>query len=341
MFKSAVARVSSGAAAILVASLLPTPAAAACATAAPMPIVEKWKPHIFTKKHLTITIFTGPVERGGDLQIASGPGGALWFAAPAASAIGRFQLTGKVTLWPTPTPNAKPEAIAAAPNDTATWFTEWNTNCVGKITTTGLITEFATSVNPLQSVPALTGAVEVWFGTDANGIGRINAAGKVNFFNIANNSAQATALTFDQNGNIWYIEWAGSSVGFITPLGGGTAFDVGQGGNSFGIALGADGRIWFADPSNRRIGAVNTDGSGLEYFAAAGDPDSITAGPDGNLYFGEFSAAVGRITTAGRITEIPLPAKLGSFPILGITTGSDGNIWFTNNAHSQIGKLVP
>jgi hypothetical protein len=29
------------------------------------------------------------------------------------------------------------------------------------------------------------------------------------------------------------------------------------------------------------------------------------------------------------------------FPVLGLTVGPDGNIWFANNEHSQIGKLIP
>lgn len=320
--------------------------AQACRSASPKPIVETWKPATFARRGVMITIFTGPVDRGGELQIAAGPARTVWFPEHNSSDIARFQLAGRVTIWPTPTPNAKPEAIAAAPNRQAMWFTEFDTNCVGKITTTGAIVEFPTRVKPLQSVPALTGtraSADVWFGTDFNGIGRIAPTGRVRFFDIANNSAQPTALTLDKSGNIWYIEWAGNSVGFIRPAGGGTAFDVGQGGGSFGIALGPDRRIWFADPTNKRIGRINTDGTGLKYFSRGltGDPDSITAGPDGNLYFGEFSPAVGRITTQGVITEFRLPARLGSFPVLGLTTGPDGNIWFTNNEHSQVGKLIP
>jgi virginiamycin B lyase len=344
LIKSAIACIAAaGAAAMMVESTWLAASARACETASPMPTVETWKPHAFTKKGFDLEIFTGPVDRGGDLQLASGPDGALWFAAPAASAIGRFGLAGKVTLWPTPTANAKPEAITAAANDETVWFTEFNTNCVGRITTTGLITEFSTSINPLQSVLAVTGTPAIWFGTDANGIGRITHDGKVSFFDVADNSAQPTALTLDQRGNIWYIEWAGSSVGYIRPTGGGTAYDVGEGGNTFGIALGPDGRIWFADPMNTRIGRINTDGGGLKYFSKGltGQPDSITVGIDGNLYFGEYSPAVGRITTTGAITELPLPAALGSFPVLSLTSGPDGNIWFTNNEHSQIGRLVP
>lgn len=345
MFKKFIAWVATGTATII-ACWVPSVPASACATASPKPTVESWKPATIREKGVAITIFTGPVDRGGELQIASGPGRALWFPDHTTSDIARFQLTGKVTVWPTPTPSAEPEAIAAAPNQTAVWFTEFDTNCVGKITTAGAIIEFATSVSPLNSVPALRGSrasSAVWFGTDFNGIGRITPTGRVTFLDIANNNAQATALALDKRGNVWYIEWAGNSVGFITPAGGGTAFNVGQGGNSFGIAFGPDGRIWFADPMNKRIGRINTNGTGLRYFSRGltGQPDSITAGPDGNLYFGEYSPAVGRLTTTGAITEFPVPAKLGSFPILGLTTGPDGNIWFTNNQHSQIGRLIP
>jgi streptogramin lyase len=248
-----------------------------------------------------------------------------------------------MTLWPTPTAGANPEAIATSPTGAATWFIEFTTSCVGKITPAGVITEFDTGISPLESVPALTGRAGVWFGTDHNGIGRIDLAGNTSFYDIADDNAQASAIARDKGGNIWYIEWAGSSVGFINPAGGGNSFDVGEGGNTFGIAVGSDGRIWFADPMNMRIGVINTDGSGLTYFSKGltGQPDSIMAGPDGNLYFGEYSPAVGRITTTGQITELPLPDTFGSFPVLGLTTGSDGNIWFTNNEHSQIGKLVP
>jgi streptogramin lyase len=347
MSKNPMFRIAAVAAATIIACGLPLVPAPACTTASPKPVVETWKPSTITEKGVKITIFTGPVDRMGELQIASGPGRALWFPDHTTSDIARFELTGKVTVWPTPTPNADPQAIAVAPNHSVTWFTEHATNCVGKITTTGVIIEFATSVSPLQSVLALTGtraSGDVWFGTDFNGIGRIAPTGKVAFFDIADNSSQPTALTLDKKGNIWYVEWDGNSIGYIMPTGGGKAFDVGLGEEgSYGIAFGPDGRIWFADPTNKRIGRINTNGTGLKYFSSGltGDPDSIIAGPDGNLYFGEFSPAVGRITTNGAITEFPVPDKLGSFPVLSLTIGPDGNIWFTNNAHSQIGKLIP
>jgi streptogramin lyase len=53
---------------------------------------------------------------------------------------------------------------------------------------------------------------------------------------------------------------------------------------------------------------------------AGSNPAGITTGPDGALWFTEFGAnQIGRITTAGVITEFPIPTA-GSEP-QGITTG--------------------
>jgi len=58
-------------------------------------------------------------------------------------------------------------------------------------------------------------------------------------------------------------------------------------------------------------------------------PFAIAAGPDGNLWFSEFSLnpKIGRITVAGAITEFPTP-RPDATPA-GIVAGPDGNLWFT------------
>jgi streptogramin lyase len=69
-------------------------------------------------------------------------------------------------------------------------------------------------------------------------------------------------------------------------------------------------------------------------------PDSIAAGPDGNLWFAEgAAAAVGKSTPAGVITEYPLPDESG-VPSK-ITNGPDGNLWFTEDLAALIGRITP
>ncbi len=74
-------------------------------------------------------------------------------------------------------------------------------------------------------------------------------------------------------------------------------------------------------------------------------PQSITAGPDGNLWFTAFaydgggnvaSTSVGRITPAGAISEFPI-AALGYGG--DIVAGPDGNLWFTEPTVSRIGRM--
>src|SRR5439155_8937775 len=66
-------------------------------------------------------------------------------------------------------------------------------------------------------------------------------------------------------------------------------------------------------------------------------PGSLTAGPDGNLWFGYGNQQrIGRISPAGVITEVPIPTNGGSW---GITTGPDGNLWFTEIYGNKIGRI--
>ena len=63
---------------------------------------------------------------------------------------------------------------------------------------------------------------------------------------------------------------------------------------------------------------------------------NIVAGPDGNLWFTETSRSthkIGRITTAGVVTEFSIPTGATSGPG-GIAAGPDGNLWFTYAVHT-------
>src|SRR5262249_35727314 len=68
-----------------------------------------------------------------------------------------------------------------------------------------------------------------------------------------------------------------------------------------------------------------------------GVTQGITAGSDGNLWFSEpGTSRLGRITTAGAVTEFETPAA--SSQPGGVTTGPDGHIWFTNPGGEQVGQ---
>lgn len=69
---------------------------------------------------------------------------------------------------------------------------------------------------------------------------------------------------------------------------------------------------------------------------AASSPAGITPGPDGELWFTEYGGGkIGRITTAGVVTEFPTAGYPGQ-----ITSGPDGNLWFTEYSGVRIGQLI-
>ena len=67
---------------------------------------------------------------------------------------------------------------------------------------------------------------------------------------------------------------------------------------------------------------------------------SLTTGPDGNLWFAEENAnKIGRITTAGVVTEFPIPTP--NSDTAEIVAGPDGSVWFMEFAANKIGRITP
>ena len=66
--------------------------------------------------------------------------------------------------------------------------------------------------------------------------------------------------------------------------------------------------------------------------------NGITAGPDGALWFTEYGTnKIGRITTAGAITEFALAANSEPYHIV---AGPDGALWFTEAGTNKIGRIT-
>lgn len=100
----------------------------------------------------TVTKFTIPMENSSPGGITTGPDGALWFTEAVSGKIERITTDGNITEFALPNPDAQPWGITTGP-DGALWFTEASCvrqqdsrcivgNKIGRITTTGSITEF-------------------------------------------------------------------------------------------------------------------------------------------------------------------------------------------------------
>jgi len=100
------------------------------------------------------------------------------------------------------------------------------------------------------------------------------------------------------------------------------------------ITTGPDGNLWFTETNANQIGRITPSGTITEFPIPAPFTNlaAITSGPDGNLWFTNWfpfgipigsglGPEVGRITTAGLVSETAGPAGVG------ITAGPDGNLW--------------
>jgi len=105
--------------------------------------------------------------------------------------------------------------------------------------------------------------------------------------------------------------------------------------------------IWFTEQGTNKIGFTTPDGATRQEFSlptANSFPYSIVAGPDGNVWFtentpnniGEFlSLGGGEGIGEDPINIPPTDGTSSAFGAWGITSGPDGNLWFTESHSPQ------
>jgi virginiamycin B lyase len=157
---------------------------------------------------------------------------------------------------------------------------------------------------------------------------------------IAPNEQTGRILSLD--GNLYYTTPNLNEIGRITPTGQVTQ-DFAPGGSD--LAVGADGNLYTA--LGNTIERITTDGAVTDFTIPTSNAgaESITAGPDGNIWFEETNVdQIGRLNlTTGAISEFALAQGSLYSPVSfgGITAGPDGNVWFTEHIFGQIGRISP
>ena len=179
--------------------------------------------------------------------IVTGPDGNLWFtdSSSTASAIGRITPAGVVTLFSSGlTAGSQPEGIAVGP-DGDLWFTEFASSKVGKITESGVISEY--------SLAAARGPKSITTGPDGN--------------------LWFTEYTADRVGVI------GTDGVLKNELSAG----ISPGSRPFGILAAADGDIWISEFASGSIAQISMSGSVSEFPLplTTSAPESLTLAPNG------------------------------------------------------------
>jgi uncharacterized repeat protein (TIGR01451 family) len=240
-----------------------------------------------------------------------------------AAASGRAQCP---TYYPTPSNSGFLEGLTAGP-DGNLWYTQYSGDVIGRVTTAGVITEFAVpSTSTDWGIHAGSDGA-LWFRErDSGKMGRSTVSGSITEFPA--NTGQGLFpgdVTLGPDGNIWFAS-GNSYVGIMTPAG--VFSQVSTPGQTNGITRGPDGNIWATDDRGEleRITPVTHVVTSFVVPGASGFLDGITTGPDGNLWFADgFNNLVGKSTTGGSVTTYP---NSGGWDY--ITSGPDGALWMSD-----------
>ena len=121
-----------------------------------------------------------------------------------------------------PTPERFPLGITAG-SDGNLWFVEYASGTIGRITPTGILTEFplapATPFTYLRSIAAGPDG-NLWFTDTGNSrIGRMTPTGSSTLFPVPTPYSNPEGIAAGPDGNMWFTEYNGNAIGRITPAG--------------------------------------------------------------------------------------------------------------------------
>jgi len=224
------------------------------------------------------------------------------------------------------------------------WFTEFEGNAIGSITTDGTVSVYPSGSNS-QPNGIVARRKTVWAGGFGGSMFKSTAKGSLTSFPIA--GAHIGSVVVGPDKNVWFSDYGNAKLGRITKTGAITEFPLNAGAYPGSIAVGPDKNFWITEKRSfvkmSVGGAVLKVYNGNKKLTPNESLNSIVAAPDGNLYFTESADdnttpdKIGRITTKGKIAEI------GTLPVSAypdrMTVGKDGNVYFAIHDMQAVGEI--
>jgi streptogramin lyase len=244
-------------------------------------------------------------------DLAAGSDGQMWVTASGSDEIVRMQPTpfGTDPLVTARVPvgaGSEPYAIAAGA-DGALWFTERAGNKIGRVTTAGMLTEFAIPTpNSSPHGIALGPDGAIWFVERAgNKVARISPGGTIVEYPLPTAAAEPVAITAGPDGAMWFTEAAARRVGRVTtePDGGAPGPRGDPGADGSDGAAGTDG-------ASGRDGADGADGADGQPGARGSKGDAGARGDAGAPGANGESGAGGPAGERGQDGTLPLRTPL-------------------------------
>ncbi len=302
--------------------------------------------------------------------LGTGPDGALWFTDTTTNSVGRITTAGSVTEYALPSSGANPLGIAAG-LDNALWFSESTGGKIGRISAAPFINEYPLNSGHAGPTAIVAAGGATWYLNSTTSLSSISTSGASTDYSIlptgetgTNISIQHNALTADASGNVWYagcdynLTPAVMLYGYVNAYTGaqatfkdtGVVCDYSIVVNSIGQpVVDAAGNIWIDTwNSYTKASAVreyNAAGVSLGGWSLTGGTQhwtSIVAGPNNSLWaVDSHNNKIDQLTlspTTDKVTGMTAYSP-SSVPV-NISTGPDGNLWFTESGNA-IASMTP
>jgi virginiamycin B lyase len=177
-----------------------------------------------------VTEFQIPTPNSGPRALATGADGNVWFSEFRAGKLGRITPAGMITEFPLPRTNAGPGDITAGA-DGALWFVELSGgmdglvtdgNRVGRITTTGTVTEYRMPSAAPSAVNLAVGPDHnIWY-TQGTKLGRVTPDGGITEFSIGE-GARGVGISAGSDrepptrlvNRLYFADGAGDRIGYL------------------------------------------------------------------------------------------------------------------------------
>jgi virginiamycin B lyase len=270
--------------------------------------------------------------------LATAGDGALWFTntLPPFS-IGRISVDGTADVF-TDHGIDHPRAIVAGESDDL-WFTNTGGNSIGRVTYGGRFTTISDRQIHAPAEIAVAPDGTIWFtNSGSRSLGRIDDTGRCTSIRVPMRRPFGIAVGPDDA--LWFTDHGSARIGRSDLNGNIEVFSLGIEGFPRSITAGSDNALWFTSVGAIGRLSVD-GALTLYRDAGIAGPFGIQLGPDGAVWYADhWNSMVGRVSEAGEITTFETGAgRSEEGTTTDVAPGADGRLWFTDWANNFVGAM--